>query len=1257
MSDIRDMDGLTPEEEPVDEVVEGEVLSGEAGPSDGYESTAPDRPERVGSWSEVDPDYVDLIDEDEEAEDVPEEELDELEPVEGDETGRQGPYWVSYELWGRDLNRNAPWRILGTEDFDGEAELTVDDLPAGTTMEFRVRLVDNNGRHSAYSVTVPYQTPVDMTPPPPPVGIGARNEMGLVLLEWGGELSDPTPVDMSHVQFYGRQMHPAGDPNGEPGDPRRLDHLTEAGSRTTIALPDRIPHEIWATAVDTTGNESLWSAIVTVTPERPADTEQMRADLDEAQQRIDQAQDDIDAAMGRVGEIADEWDEVDFPQLKADLEAAEQAVSEAESRLDAAEQDVAASQADLADLRENRLPALDSALDGIESAVADYDRRITNAQSAADQAQATGQHLEGEVLPALDGRLSDNERDLEAAEGTLSETRLGMENLRDVRLPGLESDLASGLEDANEWRDVGAISATSVRIGDFENLLNYEHIEELRYQGFDSAFWSAITGGATGWMGYPGQLNASNAVRFQASNWVQGTTSRLSFDGPSGMGISTEAGEEFSLTARGWVSAAASGYLFLQVRYAQEDGTYVDRDTVGTWSSGDNSFAWKVPDNTSIRRMTLEFTASSAMPDGGGNAHFAGFRYRRRLSGKLLIDGTVGADQIIANEVAGAVGQFLELTADQIDTEGLAAHLATIIELDAGQITSGSIDTSRLNAEEVAGAVANFLTLDALEINVEQLAGEIANIIEVTAESIAAGAISARHMAIADTENLMPQEAIEDLAANGDNTRPWTRVRGDTNRWRTIPGQGRGMRAIRIDDGTESHERTTVEYAPGSGLGIPMSPNDSFKLTFYGWGGGSGVAPTVSFLVRDADGSFIGRADSVSIQSGWHEYALEIHNTDEQLRYLRVEFDVSAGVAMRGHWQDFKLRHMENGELIVDGAVRARHIIADEIAAAVGEFLELHASQITAGTIDADRLNVAELAVAIASIVQLNADRITTGQLSASRIDIDSLFADSAFVNTLRSRVIEAIQLTTERIITGDIIATGTIDVEHLNVTEQMTAEIGQFLTVNADMIAANAIDSMTINSARIVGGEIEGTTFTGGEFRTSPDWPSSGGAVMRQDGANGNFVAADDSGRTVARLGGARNELAYLAITGDLRMGSRSAEGGLVPDRGRLRVQGRMPFDDGTARDMFVYGLSPGFKFSPAEGALERWDVVYPEPRPSSNSGPVMTPLPNDPRRHLSVNTVGIGPSGFGAIFMSLYADPLAADTFRCRYVSFWRG
>ncbi|GAA1453483.1 phage tail spike protein [Nesterenkonia lacusekhoensis] len=1027
---------------------------------------------------------------------------------------------------------------------------------------------------------------------------------------------------------------------------------TRGGGVSTIGFGAGGEFAVWFQMVGRDGiTVSEFSEPLIVPVPDLVDAEQMRADLDEAQQRIDQAQDDIDAAMGRVDEVADEWDEVDFPQLKADLEAAEQAVSEAESRLDAAEQDVAASQADLADLRENRLPALDSALDGIESAVADYDRRITNAQSAADQAQATGQHLEGEVLPALDGRLADNEQALGEAEGRLSSARGDIDNLRDVRLPGLESDLASGLEDANEWRDVGAISASSMRVGNWSNLWDDPGTDDLHERGSASPFWNL----GSNWSTITDQGGMPRLVRC-----IEGETSFTSITEyrPTGHvnGMRVQPGQQFQVSFYGWKSSGRR--IRSRARYYTETGEFAGSG-VGPenyvlddgWSS--HSLTFVVPDDDSIARMCITFNADA----GTGGGHYSRFQMRERVGGDLVVDGSIQARHIMAEEIAGAVGEFLNLTADQIDTENLAAYLATIIELDAGQITSGKIDTSRLNAEQVAAEVANFLALDALEINVEQLAGEIANIIEVTAESIASGAISTRHLAIGDFENLLPQQAIEDLATNGDNTAPWTRIRGNTNRWYTITGQGRGMRAIRINDGTASHARTTMEYAPGEGLGIPISGGESFRLTFYGWAGGSGAAPSISLLVRDASGSFVGRVDTVTVQSGWNEYSLEFHNDVYSQQFMRVEFDVPSGEAMRGHWQDFKFRHMTNGELIVDGSIRARHVIAEEIAGAVAQFLELHADQITAGTIDTNLLNVSDLAARIANVIQLNASRITAGQLSAARIDIDSLFADSAFVNTLRSRVIEAIQLTTERIITGDIIATGTIDVSHINVTSALTAEIARFLTVEADQIAANAIDSMTIRSARIVGADVEGSTFTGGEFRTSSNWPSSGGATMRQDGTHGNFVAADDSGTVVARLGGGRNELAYLAITGDLRMGSRSAEGGLVPDRGRLRVQGRMPFDDGTARDMFVYGLSPAFHFSGSEGPVAMWDVVYPEPRPNSNSGPVMTPLPNDSRRHLSVNTVGVGPSGFTAIFMPLYADPLAAETFRCRYVSFWRG
>lgn len=82
----------------------------------------------------------------------------------------------------------------------------------------------------------------------------------------------------------------------------------------------------------------------------------------------------------------------------------------------------------------------------------------------------------------------------------------------------------------------------------------------------------------------------------------------------------------------------------------------------------------------------------------------------------------------------------------------LVAQIATIIELDAGRIVSGTVDTGRLNAEAVAAAVGSFL-----KITAENLAAG-----SVTAEAFASTLVLASTIIAGD-----PAGAHVELGANG----------------------------------------------------------------------------------------------------------------------------------------------------------------------------------------------------------------------------------------------------------------------------------------------------------------------------------------------------------------------------------------------------------------------------------------------------------------------------------------------------------
>lgn len=118
----------------------------------------------------------------------------------------------------------------------------------------------------------------------------------------------------------------------------------------------------------------------------------------------------------------------------------------------------------------------------------------------------------------------------------------------------------------------------------------------------------------------------------------------------------------------------------------------------------------------------------------------------------VALTGTVATDRLVANEVAAAIGTFLEINAGNIDAESVAAAVGTFLEISADQITAGTIDTARLNVTTLAASIASVITLNADRItagfiaterlDVQDIAGQAAEFIELQASQITAGTIA-----------------------------------------------------------------------------------------------------------------------------------------------------------------------------------------------------------------------------------------------------------------------------------------------------------------------------------------------------------------------------------------------------------------------------------------------------------------------------------------------------------------------------------
>ena len=109
-------------------------------------------------------------------------------------------------------------------------------------------------------------------------------------------------------------------------------------------------------------------------------------------------------------------------------------------------------------------------------------------------------------------------------------------------------------------------------------------------------------------------------------------------------------------------------------------------------------------------------------PSGAASPYmlYGPFEMRPKVGGELLVDGSIGARHIMADEVAGAVGKFIELDVGQLTATGtstlsdvvaqhIAGRSAQFIELDVGNlVVTENTNLNKLVAQHIASATGAF---------------------------------------------------------------------------------------------------------------------------------------------------------------------------------------------------------------------------------------------------------------------------------------------------------------------------------------------------------------------------------------------------------------------------------------------------------------------------------------------------------------------------------------------------------------------
>lgn len=184
-----------------------------------------------------------------------------------------------YELWRRDNETYAPWRLVARTD--GSAEAT--DAPVWLTRsdgsaaeyQWRVRAVaQESGREGSWSEPVTLTMTQDTTPPPLPSAPVVSTGFRIVSAEWDGLTADGTemPTDFARVRVYIGTAE-------SMSDARQVGSLPYPGTWNSETMPAGVQVWVAFTAVDRVGNESAMTAAVSVTPRALVDEGAIRDQL------------------------------------------------------------------------------------------------------------------------------------------------------------------------------------------------------------------------------------------------------------------------------------------------------------------------------------------------------------------------------------------------------------------------------------------------------------------------------------------------------------------------------------------------------------------------------------------------------------------------------------------------------------------------------------------------------------------------------------------------------------------------------------------------------------------------------------------------------------------------------------------------------------------------------------------------------------------------------------------------------------------
>lgn len=427
-------------------------------------------------------------------------------------------------------------------------------------------------------------------------------------------------------------------------------------------------------------------------------------------------------------------------------------------------------------------------------------------------------------------------------------------------------------------------------------------------------------------------------------------------------------------------NSPSAGYISWDLFHIQYEGVGYE---VPAGSTADKWVWWRfnagVPVVETGASVPADLTGDDLLLFGNSNGIALRIQSSNLISGEMIVDGSIFADAIAANQIN-------------------SGHVVTA-GLDAGVIKFGTMSGDRIGVNTLAG------------------------------DRIVANSIVASKLGISDLTNYLLGGGFERSQELGNFTNgAWTRFSVDT----TPANVAGSLGALKVDASTGV--ATLVQS-------LPVRAGQKFFISYdvkttadY-----NGTSSNGKLRLGDQNGTILAAYTWPVSSAGYTSYA-QTYTVPSGVTALQVSlsFDHTVGTI----WVDnVEFRQMNAGKLIVDGSINSNHVVTAGLDAGVIKFGTMSGDRITANTINSGHVVTAGLDAATVKFGTMHGDRITAGTLNANRIiastmTADLLTANNALVDALTVTDLSASTLNSVNIQGGTIaIATSTATTDNESFT------------------------------------------------------------------------------------------------------------------------------------------------------------------------------------------------------------------------------